>query len=92
MKNLICIFLLSFCLSSISYAADEPRTGFSVNINSASAELLAETLDGIGARKAQAIVEYRKLHGAFSSAAALSQVKGIGSATIAQNKKKIRLK
>ena len=49
-----------------------------VNINTASAKEL-ETLPGIGAKKAQAIVEYREEHGgSFKSVDELKEVKGIG--------------
>lgn len=63
-----------------------------VNINSASADLIAETLKGIGPAKAKAIVEWRKANGKFKSLEELVQVKGIGSATLEKNAKYIRLK
>ena len=54
-------------------------------INSATAEELAEALNGIGIVKAQAIVEFRETNGAFLSAEELTQVKGVGKATVAKN-------
>ena len=49
-----------------------------VNINTATAKEL-EALPGIGAKKAQAIVEYREEHGgSFKSVDELKEVKGIG--------------
>ena len=48
-----------------------------VNVNSATAEELA-LLPGVGPAKAQAILEYRKEHGAFKRVEDLSEVKGIG--------------
>lgn len=52
-----------------------------LNINTASAEEL-QTLPNIGARMAQRIVEYRKVHGNFSSVDELQKVKGIGTKTL----------
>lgn len=48
-----------------------------VNINTANATQLA-TLKGIGDKRAQAIVAYRKAHGPFADVNGLSAVKGIG--------------
>ncbi len=48
-----------------------------VNVNSATAEELS-LLPGVGPAKAQAILEYRKQHGAFKRVDDLSEVKGIG--------------
>jgi competence protein ComEA len=62
-----------------------------VNINHADAVTIAKSLDGIGPSKAKAIVAYRKAHGHFKSVADLAKVKGIGKATIAHNRKDIRL-
>ncbi len=62
-----------------------------VNINKASAEEIADSLTGIGIKKAEAIVDYRKKH-KFKSIDELSNVKGIGEKTIAKNKKDIKLK
>lgn len=63
-----------------------------VNVNTADAELLAETLDGIGSSKAHAIVEYREQNGDFKSLSDLLQVKGIGEMTLERNKDKISFK
>ncbi len=62
-----------------------------VNVNKADAQTIAASLDGIGMSKAQAIVAYRKAHGAFKSAADLGNVKGIGDKTLARNHDAIRL-
>jgi len=56
-----------------------------VNINTASAEDIAQALYGIGRNKAQAIVDYRKQHGPFKSLEELAKVKGIGKGIIAGN-------
>jgi len=57
-----------------------------VNINKANAETIAESLNGIGLKKAQAIVLYRKENGAFKAANDLTNVKGIGEKTVNKNK------
>lgn len=62
-----------------------------VDINTADAETISNELDGVGLTKAQAIVEYRKKHGPFKSAADLSLVKGIGERTVELNKANIRV-
>ncbi|WP_168542405.1 ComEA family DNA-binding protein [Acinetobacter sp. A2] len=61
-----------------------------VRLNSASLEQLQQ-LSGIGLKKAEAIVEYRKQKGQFQSIEELQQVKGIGPALFAKNKHKLAL-
>lgn len=63
-----------------------------VNVNQADAATLAAELHGIGASKAEAIVSYRKKHGAFKNIKDLAKVKGIGHKTISKNRKNILLK
>lgn len=61
-----------------------------VNINTATqAEL--ESLDGIGPKKALAIVEYRKKNGGFKSVDELKNVEGIGNATMENLRKDIAI-
>ncbi len=62
-----------------------------ININTATAQELAEQLSGIGTVKAQAIVEYRQKHGKFKTLNDLATVKGIGATTIANNYGRITL-
>jgi len=62
-----------------------------VNINTADAATLSRELKGVGAKRAQAIVDYRKAHGPFKSADELGLVKGIGPAAIAKNRADIRV-
>jgi competence protein ComEA len=62
-----------------------------VNINSADAATLAQELKGIGAVKAQAIVDYRQKHGPFRSIDELAQVKGISQKLIDRNRAELRL-
>jgi competence protein ComEA len=62
-----------------------------VNINTADAATLSRELKGIGAKRAEAIVEYRRKFGPFKSADELALVKGIGPAAIEKNRELIRL-
>lgn len=80
--------LLTGCMILLSTAA---WSGY-VDINKANAETLAMELKGIGPKKAQAIVEYRKLNGAYKSIEDLGNVKGISDQTIANNKESLILK
>lgn len=61
-----------------------------VDINKATAKEFA-TLKGIGEKKAQTIVKYRKTIKCFKSIDELSDVKGIGKATITKNRKNLSL-
>ena len=62
-----------------------------VNVNSASAEQIAESLKGVGLSKANAIVEYREENGGFIHVDELVNVKGIGIRTVDQNRGMILL-
>lgn len=62
-----------------------------VDINTADAETIAAELKGIGAKKAQAIVDYRNANGAFEKVEELANVKGISTKTIEKNKDNITL-
>ena len=57
-----------------------------VNINTADAKTLAANINGIGEKKAEAIVQYRKKHGPFKSADDLTKIKGIGPQLIDKNR------
>lgn len=63
-----------------------------VDINTATAEEIAEALDGVGMSKAAAIVDYRKANGPFSHADQLVNVKGIGLRTVDLNRQFIVIK
>jgi competence protein ComEA len=69
-----CAVFLVFC--SVCSADDI------LDINSASVQLLAERLPGIGPAKARAIVTHREENGSFTSVDALIDVRGIGPATL----------
>ena len=62
--------------SSTNTSVSNSKQG-TININTATLEEL-QTIKGIGKKKAEAIFQYRKEHGAFRSKEDLLQVKGIG--------------
>lgn len=84
MKNIIALLIVLSCLF-YSFST------FAVNVNTASAEEIAEELKGVGAAKAGAIIMYRKENGPFKSLEELTNVKGIGASTIDKNREKIQL-
>jgi len=56
------------------------------NINSADAGTISDLMNGVGPKKAQAIIDYRSANGPFENLDALLAVKGIGNVTISKNK------
>ena len=77
---------VAFGLSSLAFAAEQTAT---VDINTASAEALAEAIHGVGLKRAQAIVQYREEHGAFSSVDQLAAVSGISANTVERNRDRL---
>jgi competence protein ComEA len=57
-----------------------------VNVNNADAQMLADSLKGVGLKKAQAIVEWRVQNGDFVALEQLLEVKGIGEKTLQANR------
>lgn len=62
-----------------------------VNVNTADAKTISESLANIGLKKAEAIVKYRTEKGPFKKAEELTNVAGIGEKTVEKNKKDILL-
>ena len=75
MKKLLVVLVLWFAFAGAAMAA--------VNINTATKEELT-TLKGMGDKKAQAIIDYRKKNGDFKSVDDLEKVDGIGPGTMKQ--------
>lgn len=84
--KLIALCALLVGMGPIASWANEP-----INVNLASAEVLAETLQGVGLAKAHRIIEYREAHGPFEHIEELAAVQGIGPATVEKNRGVIRL-
>ncbi len=76
--------------SLLTFGALVAHAGEPVNINTADAEALAASLDGIGLSKAKAIVAYRDSQGPFKHPDELVKVKGIGLSTVDRNRDVIR--
>lgn len=62
-----------------------------VDINRADAAALDQAMVGVGAARAQAIIDYREQHGPFKSVDDLMNVKGIGAATVERNRSNLRV-
>lgn len=73
MKKLIQLAAIALTLSMSSAVFAEM-----VNINTADAKILDTKLNGVGAKKAEAIVAYRTEHGGFKSLEEIKEVSGIG--------------
>ena len=80
LKTLFSSLVLSLLLAGAAIA------GETVNINTADAPTLDRVLVNVGPSKAEAIVEYRRVHGPFRTADELAQVKGIGLKTVEKNR------
>ena len=74
MKKLLLVLLAFFAFSGMAMAA--------VNLNTASKDEL-QAVNGIGPKKADAIVEYRKKNGSFKTVDDLKNVKGFGDKSVA---------
>jgi len=75
MKRLLLAFAMWFTLSGVALAV--------VNINTATKEELT-TLKGVGDKRAQEIIDYRKKNGNFKSVDELEKVPGIGPGLMKQ--------
>ena len=65
-------------------------TAAPININTANSTEIANALNGIGLKKAKAIINYREKNGSFSSLDQLNRVKGIGKKTLKNNQQDIQ--
>jgi competence protein ComEA len=62
-----------------------------VDINSADATTLSESLKGVGPKLARAIVDYRNKNGSFKTVDDLADVKGVGPSIIKKNREKLSI-
>ena len=74
----------------LSWVAFSVQAG-PININTANIESLAKNIKGVGVKKAQAIVQYRKTHGPFKRIDDLVKVKGIGPKLLEKNRADLRI-
>ncbi len=79
------VAFIFLCLSSASALCAQ------VNINTASADEIADSLTGIGKKKATAIIEYREKYGDFTSKQQITNINGIGNKTLKKNSSDIQL-
>ncbi|MGD8408177.1 MAG: helix-hairpin-helix domain-containing protein [Thiohalophilus sp.] len=86
MKKLIHIFCLTLGMLFAGVAFAGP-----VDINSANAAELSANINGVGQKKAVAIVEYRKKHGPFKTVDDLAKVQGIGLGILNKNRENLKL-
>ncbi len=80
MKAIRAFLAVTLLSAALVVLAAEP-----VNINTADSQTLA-TLEGIGEKRAKAIIDYRSKHGPFVSVEDLVKVKGIGVKTLEKNR------
>ncbi len=78
------ILALSFVAGAAFAEIDNP-----INVNTADAATLAEVLNGVGAKRAEAIVKWRQDHGPFTSIDQLTEVRGVGGEILAKNRDRI---
>ena len=81
--HLLASFIIAFGPVTAAYASD------AVNINTASIEVLAEELVGVGPELAKRIVDFRERYGEFKSIEALGYVRGISPSLLNKNQGKI---
>lgn len=62
-----------------------------VSINMGTAAELAEVMNGVGLKKAEAIVTYREQNGPFTQIEQLKEVPGIGAALVERNLSRLKL-
>lgn len=80
----IAVFIFIFMLTGVVFAASK------ININKATAQEL-EQLKGVGAKKAQRIIEYRDKNGPFQKPEDITLVQGIGPKLYEANKEMIAI-
>ncbi len=82
MRRIMCLGLLGILPALVSAGP--------VDINTADATTIAQELNGIGASRAKAIVEYREKNGRFATPEDVLKVSGIGPQVLKLNRDNIR--
>lgn len=72
-------------------ATTQSATGTKVELNTATKDQLLQ-VDGIGDKKADKIIEYRKQHGPFKNLTELKDISGIGDKTYQKLKEHLTLR
>ena len=99
-KRIVELFVVSSLITSpvvaatVAHAETATATvpvGEKVNINTASVKDLM-TLDGVGRRVAEKIVQYREAHGPFKKPEEIRKVEGIGGGLWEKNRERILVK
>ena len=94
------VLLLAAVVAATATAAVTPpgvtltaaaAVGDKVNINTADVKALM-SLEGVGRKVAEKIVEYREAHGPFKKADELRKVEGVGGALWERNRQRIVVK
>lgn len=81
-----CIFAVLLTLPVVLYAGQS-----TININTADKELLM-SIKGVGEKRAEAIIAYRKQNGPFKSIDQLSEIKGLGQYFVDSNREVLVVK
>jgi competence protein ComEA len=76
----VCVLVISIVMIPVSLLAADK-----INLNTATQEELM-TLERVGPKYAQRIIEYREAHGPFEKIEDITKVKGIGPKTFNANK------
>ena len=87
-KKTLSILTLFFFMSVYSGLAVSAKP---LNINTATIEQLVSVMNGVGVKKAEAIIEYRNQNGDFSVLDDLIFVKGIGPALLEKNREMLSI-
>ncbi len=89
--RLVVVFLVVSCVLTPIKMVSAAEIGVVANqlskidLNTANAEALKHSFKGIGARRAEAIIQYRDAHGPFKSVRELAEVKGLGRSFVDRN-------
>ena len=92
----VCGMLCAVPLTSMAEAAPSEVSASEVmaakvNINTADAQALAASLNGVGLKKAEAVIAWRQVNGEFTTVDQLMDVKGIGRSILEKNREKLTL-